>query len=257
LTSPRAHGIPLAGWLAYWRMMRRYHRFEVEGLEHVVRGGPRLIVGYHGRAYAHDLAMLTVTLHERLGYLPHAVFHGAAAQMPLFKWLFVDGLGFVTGDGEDMAAVLARGEHVMITPGGAREGCRPFHVRYQVDWGERTGYLRVALKYGLPIVPTAASGVDATYLGLNDGYRTSKRFGVTSGFPLWLAVGATGLWPLSLPLPARIRQIIGPPIHLEDGGKVDPRDKDALLVLHRRVTGAVQSLLDRAQSAEPVRTATS
>jgi hypothetical protein len=247
--TPRAHGIPLAGWLAYWRLMIRYHRFQVDGLEHVTRGGPALIVGYHGRAYAHDLAMLTAILHAELGYLPHAVFHGAADQMSLFKWLFVDGLGFVTGDGDDMAAVIARGEHVMITPGGAREGCRPFNVRYRVDWGQRTGYLRVALKYGLPIIPTAASGVDATFFGMNDGYRTSKKLGVTNGFPLWLAVGATGLWPFSLPFPVQIRQMIGEPIHLEEHGKVDPRDEHALRALHDRVTLAVQSLLDRAQAA--------
>jgi hypothetical protein len=168
--------------------------------------------------------------------------------MRLFRWLFIDGLGFVTGDGDDMAEVLGRGEHVIITPGGAREGCRPFTVRYQVDWGRRMGYLRVALKYGLPIVPVAASGVDATYIGLNDGYRTSKRLSVESGFPLWLAVGATGIWPMSLPFPAKIRQIIGAPIHLDE--TVAPDDDAALGRLHERVTGAVQGLLDRARSGE-------
>jgi 1-acyl-sn-glycerol-3-phosphate acyltransferase len=239
-----AHGLPLAGWLSYWRMMRLYHRYETEGLENLEVGRSALIVGYHGRAYAHDLCMLTVGIYEQHGYLPHAVFHGAAARSRFFNWLFVDGLGFVTGDGDGMAEVVSRGEHVITTPGGAREGCRPFWTRYQVDWGQRVGYLRVALKYGMPIIPVAATGVDETFIGLNNGYELGKRLGVPEGFPVWLGVGAVGMWPMALPFPAKIRQRIGVPISLDESGPVDTRDRAALEALHHRVTGAVQALLD-------------
>lgn len=232
-----------AAWFAYWDAMRRWHRFEVRGLARVERGGPALIVGYHGRPVAHDLCMLQALLRERGGPEPRPVIHAAFETTPVLRWL-VEGVGFVTGDGEAMARVIARGDPVIVTPGGTREGCRSARERYRVAWGGRLGYLRLALKYRLPIIPTAAAGVDDAYLGLNDGYAWGKRLGLPAGLPAWLGVGPLGLWPLSPPFPVKITLHIGEPIHLDP---IDPADRGALLALHERVTGAVQELLDRAR----------
>jgi hypothetical protein len=170
--------------------------------------------------------------------------HGAVEQQRLMKWVS-DGLGFVTGDGEAVGEAVRRGELIVVQPGGTREGCRSSRHRYEVDWGERTGYLRLALRHRLPIIPVAAAGVDDGYLGLNDGYAWGKRLGVPHRLPLWLGVGPLGLWPLSPPFPVKITQLIGAPIDLEDGGPIDPGDREALLRAHRRVAAAVQALLDQ------------
>ncbi len=233
-------------WFSYWSLMRRYHRFEVRGLEHLERQrGATLIAGYHGRPIAHDLCMLLSLLHERGGRQTRPVLHATARELPVLRWL-VEGVGFVTEDGAELAQAVARGDSVIVTPGGTREGCRSSLKRYRVDWGERVGYLRLALKYKLPVVPAASSGVDDTYLGLNDGYTWGKRLKVPGRLPLWLGVGPVGLWPLSPPFPARITLYLGEPMDLEASGPVDPADREQLLALHQRVTGAVQALLDRA-----------
>jgi 1-acyl-sn-glycerol-3-phosphate acyltransferase len=244
--SPEA-ALARAAWFAYWDAMRRWHRFEVRGLDRLTGAGRSLIVGYHGRPVAHDLCMLQALLRERGGLEPRPIIHEAFARTPVLRWL-VEGVGFVTGDGEAMAEAIGRGDPVIVTPGGTREGCRSSRDRYRVEWGGRLGYLRLALKYGLPVVPTAAAGVDDTFFGVNDGYVWGKRLRAPAGLPLWLGVGPLGLWPLSPPFPVKITQHIGEPIDLEDGGKVDPADRSQLLVLHERVTGAVQSLLDGARS---------
>lgn len=241
------NNIPFAAWLAYWRAMRVYHRYEVEGIEHLDLRSSALIVGYHGRPIAHDLCMLTVTAYERLGYMPHAVFHGAAEHQPILKWV-IDGLGFVTGNGPGMEEAIARGEHIIVTPGGTKEGCRSFRDRYRVDWGDRTGYLKLALAHGLPIIPAAGAGMDDAYIGLNDGYELGKKLGVPHRLPVWLGIGIAGLWPISPPLPVKMRTVIGEPIDLA-ARKIDPRDRSALLELHREVTTTVQGLVDRARAA--------
>ncbi len=233
--------LPLAAWLALFRLARRYHRYEVEGFEQLARPGAALLVGYHGRPIAYDLCMLTVTMYERFGYLPHGVVHRYVEHQPLMKWVS-DGLGLVTGDGDDIDRAVARGEHILVQPGGTREGCRSFRHRYAIDWGNRTGYLRLALRHGIPIIPIAASGIDDGYLGLNDGYHLGKRVGMPGGLPLWLGIGPLGLWPLSPPFPVKIRQVIGEPI--TPSGSIDPDDPVALSALHRRVGRAVQDLLD-------------
>lgn len=231
-----------AAWLGYWRLMRRYHRYEVSGFEHLASGRAVLIVGYHGRPIAHDLCMLTVDVHDQLGYLPHGIIHGAFDRRPWLK-APIDELGFVTGDGPELGAAVDRGEHVLVAPGGTREGCRDFRQRYRVSFGPRTGYLKLATRYRLPIVPVGASGVDDTYVGLNDGYALGKRLQVRGRLPVWFGVGPAGLWPLSPPFPVKIRQLIGAPLP-------PPADESpaTLAAAHQAVTTAVQQLLDRARA---------
>lgn len=260
MTAPRieagtppatAGGVPLALWLGYWRFWQRYHRYTVEGLWHL-DGGPALIVGYHGRPLAYDMCMLTVALYDRLGYLPHGFVHRGTKTLGVLRW-FTDGLGFVTEDGEALAAAIGRGEHLVTTPGGGEEGCRDFRHRYEVSWGDRTGYLRLALKYRLPIVPVAADGADDTFIGLVDVEAAGRLLGVSRrwAWALWTGIGPLGLYPFSPPFPVRLRQLVGAPIDLVAEG-VSPDDREGLLRLHRRVAGAVQALLDRARRRPPV-----
>jgi 1-acyl-sn-glycerol-3-phosphate acyltransferase len=246
-----AGGVPLATWLACWRFLQLYHRYTVEGLEHL-DGPPALIVGYHGRPLALDMCMLTVALHDRLGYLPHGIVHRGVETVPALKW-FADGLGFVTEDGDGVAAAVARGEHIVTTPGGAREGCRDFRHRYEVSWGGHIGYLRLALRHRLPIVPVAAAGADDTYLGLNDAEAVGRWLRVPRrwAWALWMGVGPLGFYPFSPPFPVRLRQLVGAPIDLAAEGPTRLDDTEGLLRLHRRVTGAVQALLDRATGRRP------
>lgn len=231
-------------WLGYWRLMARYHRYEVTGLEHLLGGSAALICGYHGRPLAHDLCMLTVRLHDELGYLPHGVIHGAFDKNPTLK-RFIDSLGFVTGDSGEMSAAIARGEHIIVAPGGTREGCRSFRDRHRVSWGPRTGYVRLAVKYGLPVVPVACSGTDWTYVGLNNGYSLGKAVGMPARLPLWFGLGPLGLWPASPPFPVKLRQNVGTPIHLAALGLTDPNDTAGLEAAHQHITSRVQALLDR------------
>src|SRR5262245_61778223 len=109
--------LPLTLWLAFWRAQQLYHRYSVEGLHHL-DGPAAMIVGYHRRPIAYDMCMLTVALYDRLGYMPHGMVYRWVDNMPLVRDWLTGGLGFVTGDNEQLAAAVDRGEHIMITPGG-------------------------------------------------------------------------------------------------------------------------------------------
>jgi 1-acyl-sn-glycerol-3-phosphate acyltransferase len=236
----------LGRWLRLWDLVRRWHRYRVEGLEHLVEGGPALIVAYHGRPIAHDVCVLQGVLWDRLGYLPHGVVHAGLARMDRSRRFF-ESIGAVFGDGPALEEAVARGEHLVVTPGGSREGCRPRGQRHRVHWGGRRGYLRLALRLGLPIVPVACAGTDDAWIGLNDGDAWGRRLGLPAGVPAWLGLGLTGLWPFALPLPVPFVQVIGPRIDLRADPALDLEAPGGLDALHARVSGAVQDLLHRAE----------
>jgi 1-acyl-sn-glycerol-3-phosphate acyltransferase len=69
-------------------------------------------------------------------------------------------MGAVPGTRENCAALLAAGEAVLVFPGGAREVYKRRGQRYELLWGERTGFARMAIAAGCPIVPFAAVGAE-------------------------------------------------------------------------------------------------
>lgn len=228
-------------WLAIFHALGRYHRYQTAGLEHLLEGSSALIVGYHGRPLAWDLCMLTVELHRRTGAMPHGIVHRAFAAGPVGN--VVRDLGFLTDDGDAIAAAIRRGEHILVAPGGTHEGCRPATARYQVDWANHLGYLRLAWRHDLPIVPVAAVGVDDGYLGINDGDPWGRRVRMPLRLPFWVGLGMGGPFPFAPPWPVTIRQRIGAPLRPWRGRAGEPSPDD-LLAAHRVVQGRVQGLLD-------------
>jgi 1-acyl-sn-glycerol-3-phosphate acyltransferase len=237
--SERHSTLALRCWLATMACWKQYFRYEVEGLEHLASHEARIVVGYHGRPLAYDLFMLGAELHRTQGYLPLAIVHHDFLRWPATRWL-VEGLEWTTGRGPVLEQALADGRHIILAPGGTREGLRPGWVRETVDWGEHLGYLRLAVARKLAIVPVAAAGVDDAYFGLFKGRPQSPM--------LWAAIGPLGPWPWSPPFPARVRQIVGAPITARDYAGLSPRDDAGLRRLHVEVQARVQTLLERARA---------
>jgi 1-acyl-sn-glycerol-3-phosphate acyltransferase len=222
-----------------------YHRYEVEGIENLDGPGAGLIAGYHGRPAAWDMCMLTVKVHERYGYIPHAIFHAALWKVKPMRW-WLEGIGGVTGDDAALAEAVRRGEHIMVTPGGPMEGTRSFREKYKVAWGQRMGYVRLAIRHRIPIIPVGAAGVDDTFIALNNGYETSRRVGIDPNVPLWVGIGPLGLAPISPPWPVKMRSVVGKPIPDTADPRLDPGDNEAVARIHAKVVAAVQDSIDRA-----------
>ena len=223
--------------LATFRLWTRYFRYETEGFELLAETEPSVIVAYHGGPWTFDLWMLGVRMYDELGYFPRAFWHRSWWRLPAVGRVVTE-LGGLPGPptDADIVALKSQGEHLVLAPGGTREALRPFWKRHQVDFGHRRGYLRLARAYDMPIIPVVATGVDETFLGLNDGRALSKRLFGRNDVPVWLAVGVGGIWPLALPLPVRIRQRVGTP--------VDPASFVDDEAVHVHVTTTMQAMLD-------------
>jgi len=244
--------IAQGAWISYWRFWQRYHRYTVEGLQNLDGSRAKLIVGYHARGVAMDMCMLTVAVFDRYGYLPHGFLHRSVENVWYGRWL-AQSLGFVVKDRPSLAVAVERGEHLVTTPGGGQEGLRPFWRRYTVCWGEGLGYVRLAVKYGLQIVPVGCRGADDLFIGLNDAEATGKaiRVPMNFGYAFWLALGPLGFYPFSPPYPVRLMQRIGTPIDPFEHGRVELDDEEGLRRIHVRVVDAVQTILDDLRGIDP------
>jgi 1-acyl-sn-glycerol-3-phosphate acyltransferase len=129
------------------------------GLEHVPSAGPFLLVGNHQLLGMQDLPTLVHELERRRGVRVRGLADNVHFAVPLWRDLLVR-MGAVRGTRENCAALLAAGEPVLVFPGGAREVYKRRGQEYELLWGKRTGFVRMAIQAGCPIVPFAAIGAE-------------------------------------------------------------------------------------------------
>ena len=137
---------------------RIWFRFELRGEEHLP-SRPCLFVGNHsGIGIADVLCLLGgwIALTDgkrRCVGMMHKMFIGA----PIVGWISA-AFGAVPADRAHARAALREGYDVASFPGGDLDACRPFTEARRVVFGNRRGYVRLALDAGVPVVPVATIG---------------------------------------------------------------------------------------------------
>jgi 1-acyl-sn-glycerol-3-phosphate acyltransferase len=111
-----------------------------------------------------------------------------------------------------------------VYPGGDHETHRPSWESSTVDFGGRKGFIRLALRAGVPIVPVVAIGGQETALFLSRGERLARVLQLDRMFRLKVLPISLALpWGLNvgdmlthIPLPAKITVDVLPPIDLRE-----------------------------------------
>lgn len=142
---------------------------------------------------------------------------------------------------------------MLVYPGGDIDSWRAQRDRDKVVFGPRRGYIRLALREAVPIVPVISAGAHDTWYVLSDGRWLAKLLRVDrklrlKAWPIVLSVpwGLTIGPPLPyLPLRTRIDQEVLEPMHFERTGEEAAADDEYVESCHRRVHGAMQRTLTR------------
>lgn len=190
-------------------LLKTYFRYEVRGLENVPKSGRAMIISNHGLLPV-DGWFLFYEIRRATGRWPRGLTDWRIYRFPYLRQLFMD-LGMVVGSHRNGDALLEAEQIIFIMPGGSKEAWKSSKYRYRLLWRGRYGFIRMALRTGAPIIPSANVGTDDTYRVFFDGYTTAYKLFRTRRalLPISLPIGV-GL----LPIPARMTQYVGKPIHL-------------------------------------------
>ncbi len=227
--------------------MRTYFRAEVRGLDRIPDGPVLLVANHSGGFGSPDSVVFVLGWLQEFG-VERPLFwlgHSLLMQIPGLS-TFLRRCGVLEATPEAALTALQCGASVIVYPGGEPELHRPWTQRNEVQFRERTGFLRLARDAGVPIVPVVAHGAHNTYLPLSTGERLARTLGLDrrlnlKTFPVALAlpwgVEVGGLLP-HLPLPAKIAVEVLEPFDVAPYG-------DDLTAAYRDVTGAMQATLSR------------
>ena len=242
--------------MALWS---RYFDGEVRGLEHVPAGGPVLLVGNHsGGALTPDTSVFFAAWYQRRGLESPLIglAFDAAFGIPWFRDL-MRSIGEVPASRRNATRALDAGLPVLVYPGGDRECFRPWTDRNSIDFGRRMGFVELALRRRVPVVPVVSHGGHHTLYIVTRGDWLGPLLGAervrTTTFPIALQV-PWGLSPMFLPgvpLPAKITIDVGTPMPWDAYGSEAADDPAIVARCYHEITGRMQATLDRLSAEHP------
>jgi 1-acyl-sn-glycerol-3-phosphate acyltransferase len=213
-----------------WLLVSLWFRPDVRGLHHIPKAGPALIVGNHtGGLQSPEVFISQLAISSFLG--TERPFYQLAHRMVLnspVAWL-LRRFGTVEADPQNADRALSEGALLQVFPGGDYEVFRPSWESAKVDFGGRKGFLRLAYKHGVPIVPQVTIGGQETALFLSRGEWLARLLRVDrtlrlKTIPIMVSVpyGLTPPFAPFLPLPSKIVIQYLPPIDLRETFGEDP-----------------------------------
>jgi len=140
---------------------------------------------------------------------------------------------------------------VLVFPGGDIDACRPFRRRYAIEFAKRRGFVRTAIRAGVPIVPIATVGGPDSMPVLARGQRLAKALQLDKVARLKMfPISIQAPWGISpailpeVPLPTKIRTEFQEPIKLA-GDPAKAKDDDYLERKYHEVESAIQRGMDK------------
>lgn len=153
-------------------------------------------------------------------------------------------------------AAFQKGASVLVYPGGAQDVFRPHRQRHRIFFNERRGFIKLALRQGVPIVPLISTGAHDTLWVLDNCYEQAKRlhemgmpwlfnidpevFPIYIGWPWGLTFGPVP----NIPWPSKIRLRVCPPIRFERYGRESIKDHHYVDQCYQTVHTHMQTQLD-------------
>jgi 1-acyl-sn-glycerol-3-phosphate acyltransferase len=145
---------------------------------------------------------------------------------------------------------------VLVYPGGAQDMFRPHHMRDKIYFAGRKGFIKLALRSEVPIVPIISHGAHDTLIVLGDLYEQVQQL-QKWGFP-WSLDGETGVFPIylglpwglgiglmiNIPLPVHIHTRVCAPIVFKRYGRAAASDRDYVDACYEQVITQMQGELD-------------
>lgn len=193
------------------------YRPYVDGVENLPPDGRFLLVGNHTSFGMAEVFLIPYVVHRALGVRVRPLAERRIAAMTGLPGDLLAAFGGVVGHPETATELMRHGETVLVFPGGGREIPKFKGEEYQLKWGGRSGFARVAIANDYPIVPVGLVGGDDVYRSLITRDSIIGRLAVAAssrltGEPDMAMPPVRGVGPTLLPRPQRMYLRFGEPI---------------------------------------------
>jgi 1-acyl-sn-glycerol-3-phosphate acyltransferase len=187
-------------------MYRVWFRVSFEGLDRIPASGGALLVANNAGALPVDGALLVHGIEQATGRPVYGLHHWALRAAPYVGTFLARNGGVVANPGNAHRLLAEEQRLVLVFPEGAKGTTKPYAQRYRLQRFGRGGFVEVAMRAGVPVLPVAVAGTEETMPALFTLGDPDRRVPVTANAALF---GPAGGW---IPWPVKVRARVLEPV---------------------------------------------
>ncbi len=198
----------------YDPLYRYWFRAEWEGLEHIPREGGALLVANHAAAIPSDAPVIMHGIEQELERPVYGLAENMLRALPVIGTMW-SRVGGVAANPENAYRLLHDDQRlVLVFPEGTKGTGKLYRDRYKLHRFGRGGFVEIAMKSGVPVVPIAVVGAEESMPIVWKSGRLAKLLNIPY-FPVTANMLAFGPLGLVAYFPAKFKLRVLPPVHFD------------------------------------------
>jgi 1-acyl-sn-glycerol-3-phosphate acyltransferase len=199
----------------YDPLYRRWFRVEWEGLEHIPREGGALLVANHAGAIPSDAPVIMHGIETELHRPVYGMADNLFRSVPVFGTLWSRTGGLPAHPDNAYRLLHDEQQLALVFPEGTKATGKLMNERYRLRRFGRGGFVEIAMRSGVPIVPIAIVGNEEAMPIVWKSPLLARLLNVPYA-PVTANMFVFGpLLGLVIPLPAKFRLRVLPPVYFD------------------------------------------
>ena len=201
----------------YGPLYDRWHRVEWEGLDRIPTSGGALLVANHAGAVPSDAPAIMHGIERDLGRPVYGLADELFKQLPVVGTLW-SRVGGVLAHPDNAYRLLREQQQLaLVFPEGTKGTGKSYGERYQLRRFGRGGFVQIAMRAGVPIIPIAVVGSEEAMPIVWKSPQLARLLGlpylpVTANMFAFAGLGPAGAL---LAFPAKIKIRVLEPVHFD------------------------------------------
>jgi 1-acyl-sn-glycerol-3-phosphate acyltransferase len=236
----------------YEPVYRWWLRAEWDGMEHIPLEGGALLVANHGGAIPSDAPAIMHGIERELLRPVYGLAENLFRRIPVVGTLWSRGGGVAAHPDNAFRLLHDEEQLVLVFPEGTKATGKLFRDRYQLRRFGRGGFVEIAMRAGVPIVPIAVVGNEEAMPIVAKSDRLARLLRLPY-FPITANQFVFGpVLGYAVPLPAKMRIRVLPPVRFDVVPGLDRYNRGVVMEESERIRDliqdAVHDLLETRQS---------
>jgi 1-acyl-sn-glycerol-3-phosphate acyltransferase len=226
----------------YDPLYRYWFRAEWEGLENIPTDGGALIVANHAAAIPSDAPVIMHGIEVELRRAVYGLAENLFRTLPVVGTLWSRTGGVPAHPDNAYRLLHDEQQLVLVFPEGAKGTGKNYRDRYKLRRFGRGGFVEIAMRAGVPVVPIAVVGAEESMPILWKSKRLAKLLNLPY-FPITanqLLLGPAGLVTY---LPAKFKLRVLPPVHLDAEPDQERYSRSRVMEESEMIRGRIQDAL--------------
>ena len=223
----------------YEPVYSRWFRAEWEGLEKIPDGGGALLIANHAGAIPSDAPVIMHGIEKELGRPVYGMADYFFRSVPVVGTLWARAGGVSARPANAYRLLKEQDQLALVFPEGTKGPSKSYTDRYQLRRFGRGGFVEIAMRAGVPVIPIAVVGSEEAMPVVFRLPTLARALGVPY-FPVTANLLAMGPLGVVTPFPAKFKLRVLDPVHFGVTPDQDRYSKSRIMEESERIRTQLQ-----------------